>query len=809
MDPITTPAAVARPARAYVIALACVAVATVVRWLLQPVLGPNLQFITYFPAVFLSAAVGGFGPTLLTTVLSGLLAEYLFFMPPDRFNLGEPVALAGLMLFSLTGIGIGWLGQTRLRAVAHAQREAAEARRLEQVAEESAISAEEAAAQAEEEALRADNEAARARAALEEAHAAHERTRAVLDSTTDAYIGMNSEWRITVVNRQAAAALQPYGIDAARLPGRTMWEIWPNTLGTEVERQYRRVMSERVPTTFEHWYPAYQRWYEIHAYPTTDGGLAVYFRDITDRKQAEALLREAEETYRALAELSPEAILVKQDRRYVFVNHAAARLCAAKNEQELIGRTPYEFLDAESQEAVRARVRRVLDDHVPASALQCRWQRLDGLAVEVELAAAPLTWRGKPAVQLVLRDLTERKRIDERLQQTQRMDAIGRLAGGVAHEVNNQMTVVLGTAEFLLRRPDLPDWARSDLDSIRRAAQGSAAVTSQLLSFSRRQLLNPRPLDLNAAVAEIAPILQRTLGPAIRLERSLQAELGTVVIDHGQFTQALLNLALNARDAMGVTGGGVVRIESSVVQVLPGNALDDGTEAAPGSYVTLRLSDTGVGMDRTTMSRVFEPFFTTKPVGQGTGLGLAMVYGMVRQSHGYVTVESQPGVGSAFTIYLPQVNSTAEAVSVASPLRPGPAVPHSGAPRLAVVVEDEATVRDVVVRVLRDEGFQVMEASDGATALGLISQMHPDAELQLVVTDLAMPLMGGRELAERLRATGHQVPLLFISGYTDEDIDRLGLIAIGEEVLRKPFSPTMLAERIRQLTANSKQKADV
>jgi CheY-like chemotaxis protein len=241
---------------------------------------------------------------------------------------------------------------------------------------------------------------------------------------------------------------------------------------------------------------------------------------------------------------------------------------------------------------------------------------------------------------------------------------------------------------------------------------------------------------------------------------------------------------------------------------LAGNALDDGTEAAPGTYVTLRLSDTGVGMDRITMSRVFEPFFTTKPVGQGTGLGLAMVYGMVRQSHGYVTVESQPGVGSTFTIYLPQVSSTAEAVSSESPLGPASAMHHSGAPRLAVVVEDEATVRDVVVRVLRDEGFQVMEASDGAAALGLISQMHPEAQLQLVVTDLAMPLMGGRELAERLRATGHHVPLLFISGYTDEDIDRLGLMATGEEVLRKPFSPRVLAERVRQLTVNSKQKAD-
>jgi two-component system, cell cycle sensor histidine kinase and response regulator CckA len=804
MQPVTT-TFTTHASRAYGLAIACVVVATLVRLLLQPVLGSNLQFITYFPAVFLTAVFGGFGPTVLAASLSVVLAESLFFMPADGFNFVDPVAFAGMTLFALTGVGMGWLAETRLQALASAQRDTAEARRLEQMAEESAIAAEEAAAQAEEESLRADGEAARAQAALRQAHEAHERTRAVLDSTTDGYIGIDSSWRIIVVNRQAALTFEEHGIDAAQLQGRTLWEIWPAMLGTEVEHRYRQVMSERVPTAFESWYSPHQRWYEGHVYPTADSGIGVFFRDITERKQADLSLREAEETYRALADLSPDAILVKQDRHYVFANQAAARLCGAKSAEDLIGRTPYEFLDAEAQEAARERVRHVFEDHVAASSLQCRWQRLNGSTVEVELAAGPLTWRRKPAVQLVIRDLTERKRIDERLQHTQRMDAIGRLAGGVAHEVNNQMTVVLGAAEFLLKRPDLPALVRSDLDSIRQAAQSSAAVTSQLLSFSRRQLLNPKPLDLNIVMAEIIPVLQRTLGSAIQIEQALKPSLGSVVVDHAQFTQALLNLVLNARDAMPT--GGVLRLETSEVDLPAGNELDDGAEAAPGAYVRLRVSDTGMGMDATTVARVFEPFFTTKPVGQGTGLGLSMVHGVVRQSKGYITVESQPGEGTTFALYFPKTTVPSEDASISTPSSDRGGGPRTDGSRLAIVVEDEPAVRGIVVRVLREEGFEVLEAADGTEALALIGQVQTTGRLQLVVTDLAMPLMGGRQLAEQLRAAGHEVPLLFISGYTDEEIERLGLVAAGDDVLRKPFSPTALGDRVRQLAGARTESA--
>ena len=508
-----------------------------------------------------------------------------------------------------------------------------------------------------------------------QARAAHERTRTVLETTTDAYIGVDPAWQIAYANRRAAEALAPHGVDLARRLGQSLWEVWPETLGTDVESRYRTVMNERIPTNFEHWYQGYQRWYEVHAFPNPDGGIGVFFRDVTDRKRAE-----------------------------------------------------------------------------------------------------------------------------ERAQHTQRMDAVGRLAGGVAHEVNNQMTVVLGTTEFLLNRPDLPEWARYDLDAIRHAAQNSAAVTSQLLSFGRRQMLHPQPLALNVVVAEMQPILQRTLGPNIQIQLELTPGVGMARVDHAQLTQALLNLAINARDAM--PSGGTLRIETRSVELTAADTFDDGAETIPGTYLILQIADTGVGMDRTTLSRVFEPFFTTKPVGEGTGLGLAMVYGMVRQSEGYITVKSRPGKGTTFTIYLPQQGERAETVTAAAPAEAPAARTPEGGPRTVLVVEDEPLVRGILVRMLAKEGFEVLAAEDGADALALLQRVQLDGRLGLVVTDLAMPGMGGRELAERLRKEGYRVPLLFISGYSDEDIARLGLLAPGQSVLRKPFSPSALADRVRQLTMN-------
>jgi PAS domain S-box-containing protein len=632
-----------------------------------------VQFLTYFPAVFVTAALAGFYPAMLVTAVGATLAQSMF-ARSGGMDLSNPTDVAGVTLFLIIGAGIAWLGEARLRALARAQREAEEARRQEAMAAEAAVEAEESAAQAEEEALRAESEAARAREALSQVQSAHERTHAVLESTSDGYLGVDAEWRIRYLNRRGAELLSAQGLVPEAVTGRTVWELWPDLLGTELERQHRRAMTERIHITFEIWYPRNQRWYEMHDFPTPDGGVGIFFRDIT-----------------------------------------------------------------------------------------------------------------------------ERRRFEERLQQAQRMDAVGRLAGGVAHEVNNQMTVVLGTASFLLRRADLPDAARADLEQIRQAAQRSGDITGQLLAFGRRQLLRPEPVDLNDVVGGMEMLLQRTVGAAIRIELDLQPGLACAMVDHGQITQALLNLVLNARDAM--PDGGVLRIGTEEIELKPGNEVDGGEDAAPGAYVLLRVGDSGLGIDPAVVGRIFEPFFTTKAFGQGTGLGLAMVYGMVRQSEGYVTVTSVQGRGSTFTIYLPRQSQAVAAESAPEPPQRGAMPPVDSGPPLAVVAEDEIAVRHLVARVLVEQGFEVLEAADGSQALELVTGADTDGRLRLVVTDLAMPRMGGRELAEQLLDRGYRVPLLFITGYTEEDVERLGLLGNGQEVLRKPFAPEALADRARRLVS--------
>jgi PAS domain S-box-containing protein len=643
---------------------------------IEPILGPGLQFLTYFPAVFVAAALAGFYPAVLVTVVGAALAQSLF-AHSGGLDLEDPSDVAGVALFLIIGTGIAWLGEARLRALAHARREAEEARRQEANAEAAAVEAEESAAQAEEETLRAENEAARARDALEAARSAHQRTHAVLESTTDGYLGVDPDWRVRYLNRRGAELLSAQGLVPEGIVGRSVWEVWPALIGTELERQHRRTMVERVHSTFEIWYSPSQRWYEIHDFPTPDGGIGIFFRDIT-----------------------------------------------------------------------------------------------------------------------------ERRRFEERLQQTQRMDAVGRLAGGVAHEVNNQMTVVLGAASFLLRRADLPDWAREDLEHIRQAAQRSGDITGQLLAFGRRQLLRPEPVDLNDVIGGMETLLRRTVGSAVRLELNLEPGLARAMVDHGQITQALLNLVLNARDAM--PDGGVLRVDTEEIELRPGNDLD-GAEAVPGPYVLLRVSDSGLGIDPAVVGRIFEPFFTTKPFGQGTGLGLAMVYGMVRQSDGYVTVDSTQGRGTTFTIYLPRQAREVGSEPTREPAERGELPSTGSGPPLAMVVEDEVAVRKLVARILVEQGFEVLEAADGAEALE-VTGAHTDGRLRLVVTDLAMPRMGGRELAERLRERGDRVPLLFITGYTEEDIERLGLLGKGQEVLRKPFTPEALADRARRLLSHTSDK---
>ena len=401
----------------------------------------------------------------------------------------------------------------------------------------------------------------------------------------------------------------------------------------------------------------------------------------------------------------------------------------------------------------------------------------------------------------VCMDTTERKQAEEGLRQAHRMESVGRLAGGVAHEANNQMTVVLGAARLILGHADLPAGVRSDVEYIRKAADRTAAVTAQLLAFSRRQLLQPEVLDLNAVVSGWEPVLRRVMGEDCTLTLRLGPG-GRIKADPGQLEQVLLNLALNARDAM--PHGGNLTLETSRTELTAAYArLKSGVRIRPGDYAVLAVSDTGHGMDQVTTSHIFEPFFTTKEPGQGTGLGLSTVYGIVKQSEGYVWAYSEPGLGSTFKVYLPLTDDAARGPDDAPPAES----PANG--ELVLIVEDEVRVREIARRALEGAGYRVQEAANGREALDLIARTteHPG----LVLADVVLPGMSGPELARRVVELAPGTPVLLTSGYPDGEIDRRGLLAPGAAFIQKPFTPEALVSMVHRVIAgdaDSRRSAD-
>jgi PAS domain S-box-containing protein len=390
----------------------------------------------------------------------------------------------------------------------------------------------------------------------------------------------------------------------------------------------------------------------------------------------------------------------------------------------------------------------------------------------------------------VCMDVTDRRAVEERLRQSHRMESVGRLAGGVAHETNNQMSVVLSAADFILRRSDVPEAARADLEHIRKAAERTSAVTAQLLAFSRRQILRPVVLDLNELVRSWESVLRRTMGEdCVVLLRPRPGPL-SIRADRGRLEQVLLNLTLNARDAM--PRGGTLTVETSVTEITdqylrrrPGVAI------RPGMYVVLAVTDTGHGMDRETLGHVFEPFFTTKGVGHGTGLGLSTVYGIVKQSDGYVWAYSEPGQGSTFKVYLPLAEQSAPSPEppVSIPVRVG----HGES---VLLVEDDEGVRQVTKRALEEGGYRVLEAANGRDALALLASTS--SRIALVLTDVVMPKMSGRELADRIAELSPGTPVIFTSGYTDGEIVRRGLLDPTAAFIQKPFGPEAILRMVRE-----------
>ncbi len=387
-------------------------------------------------------------------------------------------------------------------------------------------------------------------------------------------------------------------------------------------------------------------------------------------------------------------------------------------------------------------------------------------------------------------DVTERRASEERLRQSHRMESVGRLAGGVAHETNNQMSVVLGAAAFVLGRSDVPEAVRADVEHIRKAAERTSSVTAQLLAFSRRQILRPVVLELNALVKSWDTVLRRVMGEDCTVLLRPGEGVAPIRADPGQLEQVLLNLALNARDAM--PRGGTLTVETFAAELTGAYAKRrPGVAIQSGSYVVLAVSDSGHGMDRDTLGHVFEPFFTTKGVGHGTGLGLSTVYGIVKQSDGYVWAYSEPGRGSTFKVYLPATGKDAP-----SPAPPAPSPLRAGRGESVLLVEDDEGVRRMTRRALEEGGYRVLEAANGLDALGLLTSTS--GRIGLVLTDVVMPEMSGRDLADRIAELRPGTPVLFTSGYTDGEIVRRGLLHPEAAFIQKPFGPDAILRIVRE-----------
>lgn len=499
--------------------------------------------------------------------------------------------------------------------------------------------------------------------------------------------------------------------------------------------------------------------------------------------------------YRFAIEQAPDAVFwMDQSGRFPYVNEQACRSLGYTRE-ELARLYLWEIDPIFPKERYEEEWASYRKGQLGTQHIETCHRRKDGSVFPVEVASKHF-WLGDAEFHVAfVRDISERKRaeaerarLEAELQQAQKLESVGRLAGGVAHEFNNALSVILGAVELVKADLDPEQPLSRRMAEIERAASRARDTTRQLLAFSRKQIISPRPLDLNAVIGETQETLARLIGEDVELRFVPAAALGSVLADHNQIEQVLLNLALNARDAM--PAGGRLTIETAVVDL--DQAFCGGHPGAePGRYVLLRVSDDGVGMDADVRARAFEPFFTTKERGQGTGLGLAMVYGIVRQNHGLIDVESLPGHGSSFRIYLPQSEVPPEAPPEAEAARPRECTGD------LLLVEDDPLVRDTTVAMLERSGFCVQAADSPAAALALCAE--GDLRVDLVLTDVVMPGMSGIELEQHLRALRPGLRVLYMSGYSAEVVGQRGVLAEGIDFIQKPFTLGELTRKVEAM----------
>jgi hypothetical protein len=508
-----------------------------------------------------------------------------------------------------------------------------------------------------------------------------------------------------------------------------------------------------------------------------------------ERRRVEEALHSSEERLRAIFEGAAEGILVAdvESRKFLYANPAICRMLGYE-EEELLRLTVNDIHPEEDLPRVTAEFEaQARREKEIATDLPCL--RKDGTIVHVDICTAPLVIDNRPCNVGFFTDITARKRAEEQLRQAQRMEAIGRLAGGVAHDFNNLLTVIAGYCELLLDDLGQESPLRASVEEISKAAQRAGELTSRLLTISREQVVQPDVLDLNALIANVEQMLRRFIGEDVQLETALAPHLGKVRVDPGQVEQVLLNLAANARDAM--PQGGKLTIETANVELGEPYALSH-NGVTPGHYVLLAVSDIGTGIEADVLPHVFEPFFTTKAQGKGTGLGLSIVYSIVHQSGGHIWVYSEPGKGTTFKIYLP-VAEQAEPVSQPAPV----SVPTQQGSGIILLVEDQEAVREMLTKALTVRGYTVFDAAGGEEAIRLVAGHH--GPIDLLITDVVMPQVSGRELAERLTAEHPGMRVLFMSGFADRAIVHHGMLSPGINYLQKPFPLSELARKVQEI----------